>query len=107
MQVIDASLIRSPASDLSNDSQTVFFIDPPVLPRSHNFTSFTQLSELSKTMKNKKTSLLLFLALAPLSVLAQEKAYSCSHVKSHPAKPKSNALTVAEIAETERYDVHY
>lgn len=57
-------------------------------------------------MKNKRLSLI-FLALAPLAALGQGKTHSCSHVKSHAVNAKSNTLTVAQIAETERYDVHY
>jgi len=54
----------------------------------------------------KKT--LLAIACLPFFGFAQEKASSCSHLKSHATShAKSNTFTLAQIAETERYDVHY
>lgn len=52
--------------------------------------------------------LLLILLSIPVFSNAQEKQVSCSHVKSmQQSHVKSNTFTVAQIAETERYDVHY
>lgn len=56
-------------------------------------------------MKNKLP--LIALACLPLTVLAQEKAFPCYKAKTSHQHLKSNTLTVAQIAETERYDVHY
>ncbi len=58
-------------------------------------------------MKHKYS--LAALAVLPFSIFAQEnsKYASCSHVKSSVLELKSNTLTVAQIAETEKYDVHY
>lgn len=54
----------------------------------------------------KKT--LLAIACLPFLGFAQEKASSCSHLKSHASShAKSNTFSLAQIAETERYDVHY
>lgn len=56
-------------------------------------------------MKNKLS--LFALACVPFAGLAQEKAHSCSHLKSSHFQTKSNTFTVTQIAETERYDVHF
>lgn len=54
-----------------------------------------------------KKQLLAFL-LFPLSVFAQEKTGSCSHLKANKNQHlKSNTFSETQIAETERYDVHY
>jgi aminopeptidase N len=61
---------------------------------------------ISKTKKMKK--LLVALVLLPMFVFAQEKVGSCSHAKSIlQAQTKSNTFSLAQIAQTERYDVHY
>lgn len=55
----------------------------------------------------KKNSLLFFLFL-PLIHFAQDNRGSCSSVKKHTnSLVKSNTFTQAQIAQTERYDVHY
>lgn len=54
-----------------------------------------------------KKILLIALGFSALNGIAQTKDYSCSHVKSKVKIAKSNSLTVAQIAQTERYDVHY
>ncbi len=41
------------------------------------------------------------------SAFSQKKEYSCANVKLKNKKLKSNTLTVAQIAQTERYDVHF
>ena len=52
--------------------------------------------------------LLIALLLTPTFIYAQENHGSCSHVKRrHNSTLKSNTLTVAQIAETEKYDVSY
>ena len=54
-----------------------------------------------------KKHLLAFL-LFPTLVFAQEKTGSCAHVKAHASSQlKSNTFSELQIAETERYDVHY
>jgi aminopeptidase N len=54
-----------------------------------------------------KKQLLAFL-LFPTLVFAQEKNGSCAHVKAHAnTHLKSNTFSDLQIAETERYDVHY
>lgn len=56
-------------------------------------------------MKNKILLSLLFL---PLFNYAQDSKGSCSSVKKHTnSQLKSNTFTVAQIAQTELYDVHY
>lgn len=56
-------------------------------------------------MKNK---ILLLLSFLPLTFIAQENKGSCSHIKrKHNSVQKSNTFSVAQIAETEKYDVHY
>lgn len=56
-------------------------------------------------MKNKILLSLLFL---PLFHFAQDSKGSCSSVKKHQnGQLKSNTFNVAQIAETEKYDVHY
>lgn len=56
-------------------------------------------------MKNKILLSLLFL---PLFHFAQDSDGSCSSVKKFKnSMAKSNTFTVAQIAQTERYDVHY
>ncbi len=57
-------------------------------------------------MKNKFTLLILSLSLTS-NFFSQEKKPSCSHVKSNKIKPKSGSLSVSQIAETEKYDVHF
>lgn len=56
-----------------------------------------------------KTLFLLSVALLPLSFIAQENQYStCSKKTRHSnSQLKSNSLTVAQIAQTEKYDVHF
>lgn len=54
-------------------------------------------------MKKALLSLLLF----PTVVIAQDAKGTCSAIKQKHFQAKSNTLTVAQIAETERYDVHY
>lgn len=50
---------------------------------------------------------ILALVIIPFASLAQEDKYtSCSHTKTH-FQVKSNTFSVAQIAEAERYDVHY
>ncbi|MFA7272858.1 MAG: M1 family aminopeptidase [Crocinitomicaceae bacterium] len=52
--------------------------------------------------------ILLAFLLAPLLTFGQEKINSCSNFKSHqPIHAKSNTFSLAQIAETERYNVHY
>ena len=51
--------------------------------------------------------LLLFLFIASTSLFAQKEEYSCSHVKSKNKTLKSNTLSTDQIAQTERYDVHF
>lgn len=60
-----------------------------------------------QTLKMKKQILLAAFGLQTLAGFSQTKDYSCSHVKSKVNLAKSNSLTVAQIAQTERYDVHY
>ncbi len=51
---------------------------------------------------------LLLLVLLPVISLAQKKVHPCSDYKSHKvSRAKSNTFTIAQIAETEKYDVHY
>lgn len=54
-------------------------------------------------MKKALLSLLLF----PVLVHAQDAKGTCSTMKQKHFHPKSNTFTTAQIAETERYDVHY
>lgn len=55
-----------------------------------------------------KNNILLSLLFLPLFNFAQDTKGSCSSIKKHtPKQLKSNTFTVAQIAETERYDVHY
>ncbi len=57
---------------------------------------------------NLKNALLIFFSfIFSLSVLAQKEEYSCSHIKSKNKTLKSNTLSVVQIAQTERYDVHF
>jgi len=53
----------------------------------------------------KKT--LLLLVLLPAISFAQKKVHPCSDYKSHKTGAKSNTFSIAQIAETEKYDVHY
>lgn len=56
----------------------------------------------------KKQILLIALGFNVLTGFSQSKHHSCSGLKSHMASlAKSNSLTPAQIAQTERYDVHY
>ena len=56
-------------------------------------------------MKNKILLSLLFL---PLFHFAQDSKGNCSSVKRHQnVQLKSNTFSVSQIAETEKYDVHY
>lgn len=68
-----------------------------------NFPTFD--SNYNK-MKFKITLVSLAISLI-FNSFSQEKKPSCSHVKSMQQKPKSASLTVNQIAETEKYDVHY
>lgn len=55
-----------------------------------------------------KKNILLSLLILPLSYFAQDSKGTCSTVKRHAnMQLKSNTFTVAQIAETEAYDVHY
>jgi aminopeptidase N len=55
-----------------------------------------------------KKTLLLFLSLTTLSVFSQDQKGTCSGVKRHVnSQAKSNSFSVAQIAETEKYDVHF
>jgi len=49
----------------------------------------------------------LLLLSVPFLSFGQDAKGSCSHVKSAHKQLKSNTFTVAQIAETERYDVHF
>lgn len=52
--------------------------------------------------------ILFTLLLVPSVLFGQEKPTSCSHLKSNRGiHAKSNTFSVAQIAETEEYDVHY
>ncbi len=55
----------------------------------------------------KKQILLSIFATCSLIVFSQKKEHSCSALKSKINLSKSASLTVAQIAQTERYDVHY
>ncbi len=50
---------------------------------------------------------LLSLLFLPLFSIGQDAKGNCSHVKSAHKQLKSNTFTIAQIAETERYDVHF
>lgn len=55
-----------------------------------------------------KTNLLFIFALIPFFYFAQDHHSGCSKAKRfHNSVLKSNTLTLAEIVQTERYDVHY
>jgi len=54
----------------------------------------------------KKLSLLALAAIPLLTVAQEDKYSSCARTKSH-SQVKSNTFSVAQIAETELYDVHY
>lgn len=55
-----------------------------------------------------KNCILLSLLFLPFSYFAQDSKGTCSSVKRHQnSQLKSNTLTIAQIAETEKYDVHY
>lgn len=55
-----------------------------------------------------KTTLSVMLALTcAFQTLGQKDKYSCSNIKSKNNQLKSNTLNVTQIAQTERYDVHY
>jgi aminopeptidase N len=57
---------------------------------------------------NFKTTFLSFMTLFISSLFfAQNKEFSCSSVKIKNKNMKSNTLTIAQIAETEKYDVHF
>ncbi len=60
-----------------------------------------------KQTEMKRQILLIAFGFNVLAGFSQTKDYSCSHVKSKVHLAKSNSLTVAQIAQTERYDVHY
>jgi len=52
--------------------------------------------------------IILLLSVLPFFSNAQDAKGNCSHVKSaHSGQLKSNTFTLAQIAETERYDVHF
>jgi aminopeptidase N len=55
-------------------------------------------------MKTKITILNLFLIFISFS---QKENFSCANIKSKNFNSKSNTLSVAQIAETERYDMHF
>ncbi|MFN5416896.1 MAG: M1 family aminopeptidase [Flavobacteriia bacterium] len=50
---------------------------------------------------------LLFSSTIIFTSIAQKDKFSCATVKSKNSQLKSNTLNVAQIAQTERYDVHY
>src|SRR3954447_14590596 len=55
-----------------------------------------------------KNNILLSLFFLPLFNFAQDNHGSCSSVKKHTnSLMKSNTFSAAQIAQTERYDVHY
>ena len=57
---------------------------------------------------NFKTTLLSLMAFFVTSLFyAQNKEFSCSSVKIKNKNMKSNTLSIAQIAETEKYDVHF
>ena len=57
---------------------------------------------------NFKTTLLSLMAFfVPFLFFAQNKEFSCSSVKIKNKNMKSNTLSIAQIAETEKYDVHF
>lgn len=58
-------------------------------------------------MNVKKTLLSLLTIILFTSLFAQKEEFSCSHIKSKNRMLKSNTLSVEQIAETERYDVHF
>lgn len=58
-------------------------------------------------MNIKKTLLSFLIFIISLSLFAQKEEFSCSHIKSKNRMLKSNTLSVEQIAETERYDVHF
>lgn len=58
-------------------------------------------------MNAKKTLLSLLIFILSISLFAQKEEFSCSHIKSKNRMLKSNTLSVDQIAETERYDVHF
>ena len=58
-------------------------------------------------MKHTVALLSLLTFILPISLLAQKEEFSCSNIKSKNKLLKSNTLTVEQIAQTERYDVHY
>ncbi len=51
------------------------------------------------------TTVLTTLLLSP--ALAQKEQFSCANIKAHNSTLKSNTLNIQQIAETERYDVHF
>lgn len=38
---------------------------------------------------------------------AQKEKFSCAHIKAHNSALKSNTLNIQQIAETEKYDIHF
>lgn len=56
---------------------------------------------------NMKHIYLLACLLLPVIGLAQEKPHPCGDAKRKHHQAKSNTLDLSQIAETERYDVHY
>jgi len=48
-----------------------------------------------------------FLILAGANAFAQQKEYSCSHLKSKSVSAKTPTLTTAQLSETEKYDVSF
>lgn len=58
----------------------------------------------SQLVMKLQTLLLVFLV---FPVLSQKNIHPCAAAKSQKIKAKSNSLSIAQIAETERYDVHF
>ena len=60
-----------------------------------------------KQTKMKKQIILSIFAIISLNAISQKNEHSCSNLKSKINLSKSASLTVAQIAQTERYNVHY
>lgn len=55
----------------------------------------------------KKQILISIFAIISITAFSQNKVHSCSNLKSKISLSKSASLTVSQIAQTERYNVHY
>ncbi len=60
-----------------------------------------------KQTKMKKQIILSIFVIISLNAISQKNEHSCSNLKSKINLSKSASLTVAQIAQTERYNVHY